>query len=76
MALILSFLYLCLLYGLYVPDWVYQIQTEPSAEPKTFSVSVDIFCFFLIVCWFEVTLEYITSGIGLERDLCLYLYNC
>ena len=41
-ALILSFLYLCLLYGLYVPDWVYQIQTEPSSEPKTFSVKCGV----------------------------------
>ncbi|XP_047171951.1 heparan-alpha-glucosaminide N-acetyltransferase [Vigna umbellata] len=41
-ALIISFVYLCLLYGLYVPDWEYQIQTEPSSEPKTFSVKCGV----------------------------------
>jgi len=61
-ALTISFLYLCLVYGLYVPDWEYQIQTEPSSEPKTFSVSIDV------LCWFKVTLENLTSGIGLKRN--------
>ncbi|KAK7295816.1 hypothetical protein RJT34_18728 [Clitoria ternatea] len=41
-GLILSVLYLFLLYGLYVPDWEYQIPTEPSAVPKTFSVKCGI----------------------------------
>ncbi|KAF1862950.1 hypothetical protein Lal_00009333 [Lupinus albus] len=41
-ALFLSGLYLCLLYGLYVPDWEYQIPTEPSSAPMTFSVKCGI----------------------------------
>ncbi|RDX91438.1 Heparan-alpha-glucosaminide N-acetyltransferase [Mucuna pruriens] len=41
-ALILSVVYLCLLYGLYVPDWEYQIPTEPSSVPKTFSVKCGV----------------------------------
>ncbi|KAL2329480.1 hypothetical protein Fmac_017061 [Flemingia macrophylla] len=41
-ALIISVLYLCFLYGLYVPDWEYQIYTEPSSLPKTFSVKCGI----------------------------------
>ncbi|TKY64765.1 Heparan-alpha-glucosaminide N-acetyltransferase [Spatholobus suberectus] len=41
-ALILSVLYLYLLYGLYVPDWEYQIPTEPSAVPKIFSVKCGV----------------------------------
>lgn len=41
-ALIISVFYLCLLYGLYVPDWEYQISTEPSAVPKTFSVKCGV----------------------------------
>lgn len=41
-ALIISFLYICFLYGLYVPDWEYQISTEPSSVPKTFSVKCGV----------------------------------
>ncbi|XP_019456916.1 PREDICTED: heparan-alpha-glucosaminide N-acetyltransferase-like [Lupinus angustifolius] len=41
-ALFLSGLYLCLLYGLYVPDWEYQIPTEPSSAPMTFSVKCGV----------------------------------
>lgn len=39
-AMILSILYVILLYGLYVPDWEYQIPIETSfTSPKTFLVS-------------------------------------
>ncbi|CAL0308254.1 unnamed protein product [Lupinus luteus] len=41
-ALVLSGLYLCLLYGLYVPDWEYQVPTEPSLAPMTFSVKCGV----------------------------------
>ncbi|XP_019465287.1 PREDICTED: heparan-alpha-glucosaminide N-acetyltransferase-like [Lupinus angustifolius] len=41
-ALVLSGLYLCLLYGLYVPDWEYQVPTEPSSAPMTFSVKCGV----------------------------------
>ncbi|KAF1888860.1 hypothetical protein Lal_00036902 [Lupinus albus] len=41
-ALFLSGLYICLLYGLYVPDWEYQIPTEPSSAPITFSVKCGV----------------------------------
>jgi len=40
LALFLSVIYLCLLYGMYVPDWEYEVPTEPSSEPMKFSVSV------------------------------------
>lgn len=46
MALFLSCLYLCLLYGLYVPDWEYHVPTEPSSVPMIFSVSIDVVFFF------------------------------
>ena len=63
-ALVISFVYLCLLYGLYVPDWEYQIQTEPSSEPKTFSVSIDV-----LYC-FKFTRMNLTSSIGFKRNKC------
>jgi heparan-alpha-glucosaminide N-acetyltransferase len=47
LALFLSVIYLCLLYGMYVPDWEYEVPTEPSSEPMIFSVSVNVFYFFL-----------------------------
>lgn len=40
-ALIITVLYLSLLYGLHVPDWEYQIPGDSSSTPKTFSVSFD-----------------------------------
>jgi hypothetical protein len=51
LALFLSVIYLCLLYGMYVPDWEYEVPTEPSSEPMIFSVSVNVFYFFL-TCFF------------------------
>ncbi|XP_058102643.1 uncharacterized protein LOC131246484 [Magnolia sinica] len=42
-ALILTTMYLSLLYGLYVPDWKYQIPSESSSvPPKTFSVTCGV----------------------------------
>ncbi|XP_057436592.1 uncharacterized protein LOC130729004 isoform X1 [Lotus japonicus] len=41
-AFVLSGFYLCLLYGLYVPDWEYQIPTDSSSVPKTFSVKCGV----------------------------------
>ncbi|GMN45121.1 hypothetical protein TIFTF001_014309 [Ficus carica] len=42
-ALILSILYVILLYGLYVPDWEYQIPIETSlSSPKTFLVKCGV----------------------------------
>ncbi|XP_019429561.1 PREDICTED: heparan-alpha-glucosaminide N-acetyltransferase-like [Lupinus angustifolius] len=41
-ALFLSGIYICLLYGLYVPDWEYQIPTEPSSAPMTLSVKCGV----------------------------------
>ncbi|KAB1212698.1 hypothetical protein CJ030_MR5G009740 [Morella rubra] len=38
----LTTVYLCLLYGLYVPDWEYQIPTESSSTQKLFSVKCGI----------------------------------
>lgn len=38
LALFLSVFYLCLLYGMYVPDWEYEVPTEPSSAPLVFSV--------------------------------------
>ncbi|XP_004489126.1 uncharacterized protein [Cicer arietinum] len=42
LALFLSFIYLCLLYGMYVPDWEYEVPTEPSSVPKIFSVKCGV----------------------------------
>ncbi|KAB1201989.1 hypothetical protein CJ030_MR8G005371 [Morella rubra] len=42
LALMLTTAYLCLLYGLYVPDWEYQIPTESSSTQKLFSVKCGI----------------------------------
>lgn len=42
LALMLTTVYLCLLYGLYVPDWEYQIPTESSSTQKLFSVKCGI----------------------------------
>ncbi|KAG6651451.1 heparan-alpha-glucosaminide N-acetyltransferase-like [Carya illinoinensis] len=43
LALMLTTLYLSLLYGLYVPDWEYQIPTEiSSSTPKLFSVKCGV----------------------------------
>lgn len=40
----LTTIYMVLLYGLYVPDWEYQIPSESSSvAPKTFSVSSNNF---------------------------------
>lgn len=41
-ALFLSGLYLFFLYGLYVPDWEYEVPTEPSSEPMMFSVKCGV----------------------------------
>ncbi|KAJ7979699.1 Heparan-alpha-glucosaminide N-acetyltransferase [Quillaja saponaria] len=41
-ALVLTSLYLALLYGLYVPDWEYQIPNAPSSAPKIFSVKCGV----------------------------------
>ncbi|KAI4343467.1 hypothetical protein L6164_010811 [Bauhinia variegata] len=41
-ALFLTSLYLCLLYGLYVPDWEYPIPTGPLSAPKIFSVKCGV----------------------------------
>ncbi|KAF7838725.1 heparan-alpha-glucosaminide N-acetyltransferase [Senna tora] len=41
-ALFLTSLYLCLLYGLYVPDWQYRIPTEPSLPSKIVSVKCGV----------------------------------
>ncbi|KAK4265099.1 hypothetical protein QN277_026195 [Acacia crassicarpa] len=41
-TLFLISLYLCLIYGLYVPDWEYQIPTEPSLPPKILSVKCGV----------------------------------
>jgi len=51
LALFLSVIYLCLLYGMYVPDWEYEVPTEPSAEPMKFSVSV---CLLHFLTYLEV----------------------
>ncbi|RHN44021.1 putative heparan-alpha-glucosaminide N-acetyltransferase [Medicago truncatula] len=42
LALFLSVIYLCLLYGMYVPDWEYEVPTEPSSEPMKFSVKCGV----------------------------------
>ncbi|WJX80562.1 heparan-alpha-glucosaminide N-acetyltransferase [Trifolium repens] len=42
LALFLSVIYLCLLYGMYVPDWEYEVPTEPSSEPMIFSVKCGV----------------------------------
>ncbi|XP_050223783.1 uncharacterized protein LOC126673615 isoform X2 [Mercurialis annua] len=43
MALVLTSTYLCLLYGLYVPDWEYQIPDEASSSVlKIFSVKCGV----------------------------------
>lgn len=48
-ALMLSTLYLSLLYGLNVPSWEYQIPIESSlSPPKTFSVSFNLFFLTLL----------------------------
>ncbi|MED6143079.1 hypothetical protein PIB30_003357 [Stylosanthes scabra] len=41
-SLLVSGVYLSLLYGLYVPDWEYRIATESSSEPKIFSVKCGV----------------------------------
>ncbi|BBG93771.1 Protein of unknown function D [Prunus dulcis] len=41
-ALIITVLYLSLLYGLHVPDWEYQIPGDSSSAPKTFSVKCGV----------------------------------
>ncbi|KAK7270018.1 hypothetical protein RIF29_22867 [Crotalaria pallida] len=41
-ALFLTGIYLCLLYGLYVPDWEYQIPIEPSSASKIYSVKCGV----------------------------------
>eukprot|EP00268_Persea_americana_P038201 TRINITY_DN37823_c0_g1_i3.p1 TRINITY_DN37823_c0_g1~~TRINITY_DN37823_c0_g1_i3.p1 ORF type:complete len:399 (-),score=61.54 TRINITY_DN37823_c0_g1_i3:423-1619(-) len=42
-AIILTTIYMALLYGLYVPDWEYQIPSESSSiAPKTFSVKCGV----------------------------------
>ncbi|XP_016647997.1 PREDICTED: heparan-alpha-glucosaminide N-acetyltransferase isoform X1 [Prunus mume] len=41
-ALIITVLYLSLLYGLHVPDWEYQIPGVSSSAPKTFSVKCGV----------------------------------
>ncbi|PNY07834.1 heparan-alpha-glucosaminide N-acetyltransferase [Trifolium pratense] len=42
LALFLSVIYLFLLYGMYVPDWEYEVPTEPSSEPMIFSVKCGV----------------------------------
>ncbi|GAU16521.1 hypothetical protein TSUD_167520 [Trifolium subterraneum] len=42
LALSLSVIYLFLLYGMYVPDWEYEVPTEPSSEPMIFSVKCGV----------------------------------
>ncbi|CAL5190985.1 unnamed protein product [Lathyrus oleraceus] len=42
LALFLSVIYLCLLYGMYVPDWEYEVPTEPSKAPSIFSVKCGV----------------------------------
>ncbi|CAI8591698.1 unnamed protein product [Vicia faba] len=42
LALFLSVIYLCLLYGMYVPDWEYEVPTEPSKAPLIFSVKCGV----------------------------------
>ncbi|KAJ8759917.1 hypothetical protein K2173_010063 [Erythroxylum novogranatense] len=43
MALVLVFLYLALLYGLYVPDWEFQLPIgESSSAPKILSVKCEV----------------------------------
>ncbi|XP_050373270.1 uncharacterized protein LOC126790935 [Argentina anserina] len=42
MAVMISVTYLLLLYGLYVPDWEYQVSTGPSSAPKIFSVKCGV----------------------------------
>ncbi|KAL5064948.1 hypothetical protein RYX36_026685 [Vicia faba] len=42
LALFLSVIYLCLLYGMYVPDWEYEVPTEPSKAPMIFSVKCGV----------------------------------
>ncbi|KAI4336454.1 hypothetical protein L6164_014979 [Bauhinia variegata] len=41
-AFFLTSFYLCLLYGLYVPDWQYRIPMEPSSASKIFSVKCGV----------------------------------
>ncbi|XP_009359837.2 heparan-alpha-glucosaminide N-acetyltransferase [Pyrus x bretschneideri] len=41
-ALIITTIYLSLLYGLYVPDWEYQIPVDSSSALKTFSVKCGV----------------------------------
>ncbi|XP_077212358.1 uncharacterized protein LOC143847424 [Tasmannia lanceolata] len=42
-AFILSTMYMSLLYGLYVPDWKYQVPSGSSTDaPKTFSVECEV----------------------------------
>lgn len=43
-GLVLSFTYTVLLYGIYVPDWEYQISGPDSIE-KSFSVSATVATF-------------------------------
>jgi hypothetical protein len=47
-GLVLSFTYTVLLYGIYVPDWEYQISGPGSVE-KSFSVSAKCCCIFCIL---------------------------
>lgn len=41
-AFALTTIYLALLYGLYVPDWEYQIPSENASVPKTFTVKCGV----------------------------------
>ncbi|XP_058092794.1 uncharacterized protein LOC131239211 isoform X2 [Magnolia sinica] len=41
-AIVLTTMYMSLLYGLYVPDWEYQISGSSSSAPKTFSVKCGV----------------------------------
>ncbi|OIW12823.1 hypothetical protein TanjilG_24756 [Lupinus angustifolius] len=41
-ALFLTCIYLCLLYGLYVPDWEYKILIDSFSAPKTYSVKCGV----------------------------------
>jgi len=48
-VLVLSFTYTVLLYGIYVPDWEYQI-SGPGSREKSFSVSaVLLYLLYLVI---------------------------
>jgi heparan-alpha-glucosaminide N-acetyltransferase len=53
-GLVLSIAYTILLYGIYVPDWEYQI-SGPGSE-KSFSVSAKCHCIFFILSQVQYTI--------------------